>query len=106
MIYLSGSFFCAEIASNDIVSIFEEHRLCKNSNMLHYEQYTEATGIYVEDENKFVFNNVLVGRSAKACFRLSNPGKVPCELSLQVKAVTSKVCFNFGKFHYYDHFLL
>ncbi|XP_062860193.1 hydrocephalus-inducing protein homolog [Trichomycterus rosablanca] len=78
------------ITSNDIASIFEEHRLCKNSSMLHCKQYREATGIYIEDENKFVFNNGLVGRSAKACFRLTNPGKVPCELSLQVKAVTSK----------------
>ncbi|XP_076848184.1 hydrocephalus-inducing protein homolog isoform X3 [Brachyhypopomus gauderio] len=79
------------IAYKDFASIFEEHRLCKNSNMLHCEQYRDAMGIYIQDENKFVFNNVLVGRSAKARFRLSNPGKVPCELNLQVKAVHSKV---------------
>lgn len=80
------------IAYMDITSIFEEHYLCKNSNMLHCEQYRDALGIYVRDENKFVFNNVLVGQSAKARFRLSNPGKVPCELSLQVKPVLTKVC--------------
>ncbi|XP_035381538.1 hydrocephalus-inducing protein homolog [Electrophorus electricus] len=79
------------IAHKDIASIFEEHRLCKNSNMLHCEQYRDAMGIYIQDENKFVFNNVLVGRSAKARFRLSNPGKVPCELNLQVKAVLTKM---------------
>ncbi|KAI4885088.1 hypothetical protein NFI96_023140 [Prochilodus magdalenae] len=79
-----------EIACKDMVSIFEEHRLCKNSNMLNCEQYRDAMGIYVQDENKFVFNNVLVGQSAKARFRLSNPAKVPCELSLQVKAVLNK----------------
>ena len=60
--------------------------------MLHCEQYQDAMGIYVQDENKFIFNNVLVGRSAKARFRLSNPTKVPCDLSLQVKAVLNKVC--------------
>ncbi|CAM4582676.1 unnamed protein product [Leuciscus chuanchicus] len=31
------------------------------------------------------FNNVLVGLSAKAKFRLTNPGKVSCELSLAIK---------------------
>ncbi|XP_053355859.1 hydrocephalus-inducing protein-like [Clarias gariepinus] len=79
------------IAHKDTASIFEEHRLCKNSNMLQCEQYQEAMGIYVQDENKFVFNNVLVGQSAKARFRLTNPGKIPCTLSLQVKTVLSKV---------------
>ncbi|XP_047678536.1 hydrocephalus-inducing protein-like isoform X5 [Tachysurus fulvidraco] len=75
------------IAHEDIASIFEEHRLCKNSSMLQCEQYQEAMGIYIQDENKFVFNQVLVGQSAKARFRLTNPGKIPCKLSLQVKAV-------------------
>lgn len=90
------SFFCVGIAHEDISSIFEEHRLCKNSNMLQCEQYQKAMGIYIQDENKFVFNNVLVGQSAKARFRLTNPGKIPCKLSLQVKAVTNKVCLYVG----------
>lgn len=75
----------------DISSIFEEHHICKNSSMLHCEQFRDATGIYVEDENKFVFNNVLVGQPVKARFRLTNSGKVPCELSLSAKSVQSKV---------------
>ncbi|MCJ8733357.1 hypothetical protein PDJAM_G00222410, partial [Pangasius djambal] len=79
------------IAHEDIASIFEEHRLCKNSNMLQCEQYQEAMGIYIQDENKFVFNNVLVSQSAKARFRLTNPGKIPCKLSLQVKTVLNKM---------------
>ncbi|XP_030621187.1 hydrocephalus-inducing protein homolog [Chanos chanos] len=78
------------IACEDIASIFEEHRLCKNSNMLHCEQYRNAMGIYVQDENKFVFNNVLVGEQAKARFRLTNPVKVPCKLSLHVKSALTK----------------
>lgn len=87
------SLLCIGIAHEDIASIFEEHRLCKNSNMLQCEQYQEAMGIYIQDENKFVFNNVLAGQSAKARFRLTNPGKIPCKLSLQVKSVPNKVCF-------------
>ncbi|XP_053479109.1 hydrocephalus-inducing protein homolog [Ictalurus furcatus] len=79
------------IAHEDIASIFEEHRLCKNSNMLQCKHYQEAMGIYIQDENKFVFNNVLVGQSAKARFRLTNPGKIACKLSLQVKAVLNQM---------------
>ncbi|XP_049339422.1 hydrocephalus-inducing protein homolog isoform X2 [Astyanax mexicanus] len=79
-----------EIASKDIASIFEEHRLSQNSNMLHCEQYRNAVSIFIQEENKFVFNNVLVGQLAKARLRLTNPGKVPCELSLQVKSVLAK----------------
>ncbi|XP_051727085.1 hydrocephalus-inducing protein homolog [Ctenopharyngodon idella] len=75
------------IASTDIASIFEEHRICKNSSMLQCEQYRDSMGVYVQDENKFVFNNVLVGQSAKAKFRLTNPGKVSCELNLAIKTV-------------------
>ncbi|XP_072551301.1 hydrocephalus-inducing protein homolog [Salminus brasiliensis] len=82
---------CVPDIAKDIASIFEEHWLCKNSNMLHCEQYQDATGIYIQDENKFFFNNVLVGQSAKARFRLTNPGKVLCELSLQVRSVFSKM---------------
>ena len=37
-------------------------------------------GVYSEMENKFVFNNVLVGTKAKARFKISNPNKVGCYL--------------------------
>eukprot|EP00063_Salmo_salar_P029727 XP_014004562.1 PREDICTED: hydrocephalus-inducing protein homolog isoform X1 [Salmo salar] len=79
------------IAYKDIASIFEEHRICKTSTMLYCEQFRDSMGIYIQDENKFVFNNVLVGRPAKARFRLTNNGKVPCELSLAVKPVLTKI---------------
>nr|XP_055030475.1 hydrocephalus-inducing protein homolog [Misgurnus anguillicaudatus] len=78
------------IANTDIASIFEEHRICKISSMLQCEQYRDSMGVYVQDENKFVFNNVLVGRSAKAQFRLTNPGKVACDLSLSIKSVKTQ----------------
>lgn len=84
------SLYSLGIANADVASIFEEHRICKNSGMLQCEQYRDSMGVYVQDENKFIFNNVLVGRSAKAKFRVTNPGKVPCELSLVIRSV--KVC--------------
>ena len=36
----------------------------------------ESGGVYGEDENRFVFNNVLVGMRAKARFKVTNTNKV------------------------------
>jgi len=33
-------------------------------------------GIYCEEENRFLFNNVIVSRTAKARFKLYNSNKV------------------------------
>nr|XP_029134421.1 hydrocephalus-inducing protein homolog [Labrus bergylta] len=74
----------------DTASIFEEHHLCSNSSQLSSEQFSNAEGIYVRDENKFFFNNVLVGRTAKACFKLTNNSKVPCMLHLAIRYVSAK----------------
>ena len=35
-----------------------------------------GVGIFAEEENKFFFNNVIVGRTAKARFKLININKV------------------------------
>ena len=37
---------------------------------------TESGGVYGEEEKRFVFNNVIVGRRAKARFKISNTTKV------------------------------
>uniref|UniRef100_UPI003AADF4DB hydrocephalus-inducing protein homolog n=1 Tax=Centroberyx gerrardi TaxID=166262 RepID=UPI003AADF4DB len=78
----------------DLSSIFEEHYLCRNSSLLSSEQFCDAEGIYILDENKFIFNNVLVGRTAQARLKLTNNGKVPCFLSLAIKSVGTKVSRN------------
>uniref|UniRef100_A0A3Q2PEK1 HYDIN axonemal central pair apparatus protein n=1 Tax=Fundulus heteroclitus TaxID=8078 RepID=A0A3Q2PEK1_FUNHE len=69
----------------DPASIFEECHLCPNSSQLSSEQFSNAEGIFVLDEKKFIFNNVLVGRSAQARFKLTNNSKVPCTLNLAIK---------------------
>ncbi|XP_010776265.1 hydrocephalus-inducing protein homolog [Notothenia coriiceps] len=81
---------CKPGISLDMASIFEEHHLCNNSSQLSSEQFCNAEGIYVQDENKFVFNKALVGRTAKARFKLTNNSKVPCALSLAIKYVGAK----------------
>ncbi|XP_034444093.1 hydrocephalus-inducing protein homolog [Hippoglossus hippoglossus] len=76
---------CKPDIALDMASIFEEHHLCPNSRQLSSEQFNEAKGIYVLDENKFIFNKVLVRGTVQARFKLTNSSKVPCVLSLSIK---------------------
>ncbi|KAG2469946.1 HYDIN protein, partial [Polypterus senegalus] len=78
------------IIVHDIPSIFEEHRICKNIDLYQCLQTVDSGGIFVEDESKFLFINTLVGRQAKAQFKIINSGKIPCDVSLYVKPISSK----------------
>lgn len=89
---VTDSLFCGFPGiALDMASIFEEHHLCHNSSQLSSEQFCNAEGIYVREENKFIFNKVLVGRTAQARFKLTNNNKVPCVLSLAIKCVGARV---------------
>ncbi|KAG7229797.1 hypothetical protein INR49_012446 [Caranx melampygus] len=82
----------------DMSSIFEEHHQCHNSAQLSSEQFCNAEGIYVLDENKFIFNKVLVMQTAQARFKLTNNSKVPCVLSMAIKYVGGKSSRNMEVF--------
>lgn len=74
-----------------MASIFEEHHLCCSSSQLSSEQFCNAEGIFVLDENKFIFNKILVGQTSRARFKLTNSSKVPCMLSLAIRSAGLKV---------------
>ncbi|NXU58594.1 HYDIN protein, partial [Turnix velox] len=76
--------------ADDIESIFEEHHICSNINLSHILQTVEDRGVYIRDENKFIFSNVLVGHRATARFKISNVDKVPCNVVLSIKPTSSK----------------
>lgn len=69
----------------DVTLVFEEHHTCRGSHQLSSDQFSNSEGIYIQDENKFSFNRVMVGRSAEARFKLTNNSKVPCTLSLALR---------------------
>ncbi|XP_078688637.1 hydrocephalus-inducing protein-like [Branchiostoma floridae x Branchiostoma belcheri] len=80
------------INTSDIGAIFEEHRIVQNSQaseMLSQLQL-ESGGMYIEEDNKFVFNNVMVGRKARARFQITNTNKVPCDVAFSVKPLSIK----------------
>ncbi|XP_064239335.1 hydrocephalus-inducing protein homolog [Aotus nancymaae] len=72
--------------------IFEEHQICTSANLYHILQTIESGGLFVEDENKFIFCNVLVGRQAKARFKISNVGKIACDVNVVVRPISNKPC--------------
>ncbi|XP_054633597.1 hydrocephalus-inducing protein homolog [Dunckerocampus dactyliophorus] len=78
----------------DMASIFEEHHLCKTSSQIPSEQFANAERIYVLEENKFVFNKILVGQTAQARFKLTNNSKVPYTLNLGIRLVGIKMSSN------------
>ncbi|KAL0621981.1 Hydrocephalus-inducing protein-like protein [Plecturocebus cupreus] len=70
--------------------IFEEHQICTSANLYHILQTIESGGLFVEDENKFIFCNVLVGHQAKARFKISNVGKIACDVNVVVRPISNK----------------
>jgi hydrocephalus-inducing protein len=47
-------------------------------------------GVYAEEENKFIFNNVIVGRTAKARLKILNVNKMPIDVSMSLKSSSSQ----------------
>ncbi|KAG8437289.1 hypothetical protein GDO86_008117 [Hymenochirus boettgeri] len=76
--------------NDDFASIFEEHRIVKDTRTLQLLPALQAGGVYLQEENRFLFWNVLVGQTSTARFKILNPGKVPCDLLLSVKPISSK----------------
>ncbi|XP_003791425.1 hydrocephalus-inducing protein homolog isoform X2 [Otolemur garnettii] len=76
--------------TDNYASIFEEHQICTSPNLHHILQTVESGGLFVEDENKFMFCNVLVGHQAKARFKISNVGKIACDVNIVVKPISTK----------------
>ncbi|XP_069028847.1 hydrocephalus-inducing protein homolog [Embiotoca jacksoni] len=74
----------------DMATIFEEHHMCHNSSQLLSEPFCDAEGVFILDENKFIFNKVLVGRTATARFKMSNNNNVPCVVSLAIRHMGAK----------------
>ncbi|XP_052022456.1 hydrocephalus-inducing protein homolog [Apodemus sylvaticus] len=79
----------AFVTDNNIL-IFEEHQICTSPNLYHILQTIQSGGLFVEDENKFIFCNVLVGHQAKARFKISNVGKISCDINIVVKPISNK----------------
>ncbi|XP_069729415.1 hydrocephalus-inducing protein homolog [Phaenicophaeus curvirostris] len=75
---------------DDIESIFEEHRICGNMNLCRILQTTKDKGVFITDENRFIFTNAVVGRMATARFKIQNVNKIPCDVVLSIKPIDTE----------------
>lgn len=71
--------------------IFEEHRICCSSNLSQVLKSAGCQGVYVTDENKFIFHNVLVGNQSTARFKICNVNRIPCDVMFTLKSFGTKV---------------
>ncbi|XP_054856814.1 hydrocephalus-inducing protein homolog [Eublepharis macularius] len=76
--------------TDDVRSIFEEHQVCNSSTLNQVLKNTGCEGVFVTDENKFIFHNVLVGHQATARFKICNHGRIPCDVILAIKPISAK----------------
>ncbi|KAH6588049.1 hypothetical protein BASA50_010912 [Batrachochytrium salamandrivorans] len=77
---LAGESCIPGINTTDFKSIFEEQSVCK-----HLELFNTQNNVYAEDDRVFYFGAVLVGQQVVVNFKISNPFKVSCDISLAVR---------------------
>ncbi|XP_068025945.1 hydrocephalus-inducing protein homolog [Melanerpes formicivorus] len=84
--------------ADDLEAIFEGHQICSSSNLCQVLQTVqEQQGVFLTDENKFIFTNVLVGQQATARFKICNVNRIPCHVLLSIKPSPSKLKSHSGQ---------
>ncbi|XP_062355723.1 hydrocephalus-inducing protein homolog [Cinclus cinclus] len=74
----------------DVTLTFEEYPICSSTNLSCKLRSVKGTGLFVRDENKFVFTKVLVGQEAEANFSIYNASGLPCDVVLSIKPLPGK----------------
>lgn len=73
------------------MSIFEEYPICSSSDLTRKMQSVKGEGLFIRDENRFIFSKVLVGHEAEAHFNIHNASGMPCDVVLSIKPLPGKV---------------
>ncbi|KAI9343132.1 hypothetical protein BDR26DRAFT_917651 [Obelidium mucronatum] len=68
------------INTTDFTSIFEEQTVCKR-----LELFSTQSNVYAEEDRVFYFGAFLAGQQAQVRFKITNPYKVPCDISVVTK---------------------
>ncbi|KAI9203105.1 uncharacterized protein BJ171DRAFT_600257 [Polychytrium aggregatum] len=77
---LMGESCVPGINTYDLSSIFEEHTICKR-----LELFNSQGNIYAEEDRVFYFGAYLVFSQGQARFKIINPYKITCDVSLATK---------------------
>ncbi|XP_032533061.1 hydrocephalus-inducing protein homolog [Chiroxiphia lanceolata] len=78
---------CIPALVEDVTSIFEQYPIHSNVNLRQTLQSVQGNGVFIRDDNKFIFTKVQVGQQATARFKNSNGSSVPCDVVLSIKAM-------------------
>ncbi|CAF3321831.1 unnamed protein product [Rotaria socialis] len=82
---LKSELIVPQIDTSDLSSIFEEHRLVRNLSSFQNIADSVTGGVYGEEERRFQFRNVIVGRTSKARYKITNSQKVPVDITLALR---------------------
>ncbi|KAJ3332957.1 hypothetical protein HDU76_012454, partial [Blyttiomyces sp. JEL0837] len=77
---LIGESCIPGINTTDYASIFEEQTVCKR-----LELFNSQGSVFAEEDRVFYFGAFLAGQQAVVRFKMSNPYKVPCDVSLSTR---------------------
>lgn len=71
--------------------IFEEYPICSSTDLSHKLLSVHGVGLFVRDENNFIFNKILVGQEAEAHFNIYNTSALPCDVVLSISPLPGQV---------------
>lgn len=77
---LIGESCVPNINTTEFSSIFEEQTVCKR-----LELFNTPGNIYAEEDRVFYFGAYLAGQQAQVRFKISNPCKISCDVSLSTR---------------------
>ncbi|XP_058702204.1 hydrocephalus-inducing protein-like [Poecile atricapillus] len=75
---------CLPAFAEDAMLIFEEYPICSSTDLSHKLLSVHGVGLFVRDDNKFIFNKILVGQEAEAHFNIYNTTGLPCDVVLSI----------------------
>ncbi|XP_053843687.1 hydrocephalus-inducing protein homolog [Vidua macroura] len=81
---------CVPGLIEDVTLIFKEYPICSSTDLRHKMQSVKGRGLFVRDENRFIFNNVLVGQEAVAHFSIYSASSLPCDVVLSITPLPGK----------------
>ncbi|XP_064242784.1 hydrocephalus-inducing protein homolog isoform X2 [Passer domesticus] len=81
---------CLPGFAEDVMLIFEEYPICSSTDLSRKLQSVKGLGLFIRDENKFIFNKVLVGQEAEAHFSIYSASSLPCDVVLSIKPLPGK----------------
>ncbi|XP_068874988.1 hydrocephalus-inducing protein homolog [Aphelocoma coerulescens] len=76
---------CLPALVEDVTLIFEEYPSCSSTDLSRKLRSVKGNGLFIRDENKFIFSKVAVGQQAEAHFKIYSASSLSCDVVLSIK---------------------